>query len=94
MRASSLSSAVLLAALTSGCTYKATPDPQLSARDAEWMAKVPKAEEDRIFARYLVEDPTGEAPGTVVVDTKQRLLFSVRPDRKAMRYGVGVGDGA
>jgi lipoprotein-anchoring transpeptidase ErfK/SrfK len=60
----------------------------------EWMAMVPKAEEDRIFARYFVDDPTGEAPGTVVVDTKQRLLFFVLPDRKAMRYGVAVGDEA
>ena len=94
MRASSLSVALLLAALCAGCTYKTTPDPQVSARDAEWMAAVPKAEEDRLFARYLVDDPTGEAPGTIVVDTKERLLFYVLPDRKAMRYGVAVGDEA
>jgi lipoprotein-anchoring transpeptidase ErfK/SrfK len=44
--------------------------------------------------RYLIEDPTGEAPGTVVVDTKERLLYFVLPDRKAIRYGVAVGDEA
>jgi lipoprotein-anchoring transpeptidase ErfK/SrfK len=89
-----LSIAILLAASVAGCTYQATPDPQLSARDTEWMALIPKAQEDRIFARYLVDDPTGEAPGTVVVDTKSRLLFFVLPNRKAMRYGVAVGDEA
>jgi lipoprotein-anchoring transpeptidase ErfK/SrfK len=94
MRLSTLSVAFLLAASVAGCTYKSTPDPQLSARDIEWMAQVPKAEEDKIFARYLVDDPTGEAPGTIVVDTKERLLHLVLPDRKAMRYGVAVGDEA
>ena len=43
------------------------------------MALVPKVEEDRIFARYLVADLTGEAPGTVVVDTKERQLYFVLP---------------
>jgi lipoprotein-anchoring transpeptidase ErfK/SrfK len=94
MRLSFLLSVILAAAAVAGCTYKTTPDPQLSARDVEWMAMIPKAEEDKIFGRYLVDDPTGEAPGTVVVDTKQRLLFFVLPDRKAMRYGVAVGDEA
>ena len=94
MRLSFLSVTLVIAAAVAGCTYKTTPDPQLSARDVEWMAMIPKAEEDKIFARYLVDDPTGEAPGTIVVDTKQRLLFYVLPDRKAMRYGVAVGDEA
>ncbi len=58
------------------------------------MKLVPTAEEDRVFARYLTDDPTGEPPGTIVVDTTQRLLFLVLPDRKAMRYGVTVGDEA
>jgi lipoprotein-anchoring transpeptidase ErfK/SrfK len=82
----------LLAAALAGCNnYEGVPDPALSARDAEWMALVPPAEEDPIFARYLVNDPTGEAPGTIVVDTKQRLLHLVLPGGKAMRYGVTVG---
>ena len=29
-----------------------------------------------LYARYLVDDPTGEAPGTIVVDTQARLLTS------------------
>jgi lipoprotein-anchoring transpeptidase ErfK/SrfK len=85
-----LASAALLAA----CTYQSTPDPQLSARDNEWMAMIPKGPDDKIFARYMVDDPTHEAPGTIVVDTKKRLLHYVLPGGKAMRYGVAVGDEA
>ncbi|WP_201752068.1 L,D-transpeptidase [Microvirga arsenatis] len=83
----------MIAALA-GCNFKGVPDPQVSARDAEWMAKVPKAEEDPRFGRYLIDDPTGEAPGTIVVDTKERQLYLVQPNRKAIRYGVAVGDEA
>jgi lipoprotein-anchoring transpeptidase ErfK/SrfK len=94
MRVSALSLVALLAIPVAGCTFQATPDPELSARDSQHMKLVPKAEEDRIFARYLVDDPTGEAPGTVIVDTRERLLHFVLPGRKAMRYGVAVGDEA
>ncbi|GGC61861.1 hypothetical protein GCM10010994_20600 [Chelatococcus reniformis] len=55
---------------------------------------VPKAEFDPQYARYLTDDETGEAPGTIVVDTKRRLLFYVLPNRKMIRYGVAVGDEA
>jgi lipoprotein-anchoring transpeptidase ErfK/SrfK len=94
MRVSVLSLVAMLAISAAGCTFQATPDPDLSARDSQYMKLVPKAEEDRIFARYLVDDPTGEAPGTVIVDTRERLLHFVLPGRKAMRYGVAVGDEA
>ena len=81
-------------AVLAGCNYKGIPDPQVSARDAEWIARVPKAEDDPRFGRYLIDDPTGEAPGTIVVDTKERQLYLVQPNRKAIRYGVAVGDEA
>jgi lipoprotein-anchoring transpeptidase ErfK/SrfK len=77
-----------------GCNYKSTPDPQVSARDSEWMAMVPRAAEDPLTARYLIDDPTGEEPGTIVVETGSRLLYYVLPGRKAMRYSVAVGDEA
>ena len=78
-------------AVLAGCNYKGIPDPQVSARDAEYIARVPKAEDDPRFGRYLIDDPTGEAPGTIVVDTKERQLYLVLPNRKAIRYGVAVG---
>ena len=70
------------------------PEPQLSARDAEFMALIPKAQDDPRYGRYLVDDPTGEAPGTIVVDTKERFLYFVLPNRRRIRYGVAVGDEA
>src|SRR5690349_12868981 len=71
---------LLLAMITAlaGCNFKGVPDPQVSARDTEWMAKVPQAEDDPRFGRYLIDDPTGEAPGTIVVDTKERQLYYVQ----------------
>lgn len=43
------------------------------------------------FWRQVVDDPTGERPGTVVVDTATRYLYLVRDGGKAMRYGCGIG---
>jgi len=52
---------------------------------------VPYQQIDPQFYRQRVYDPTGEAPGTVVVDTPSRLLYVVEPGGTAMRYGVGIG---
>ena len=77
-----------------GCNFKAVPDPTLSARDTAFMALVPEAEFDPHFARYQVDDPTREQPGTIVVETRERQLYLILPGGKAMRYGVTVGDEA
>ncbi|EAU43335.1 hypothetical protein FP2506_10836 [Fulvimarina pelagi HTCC2506] len=44
-----------------------------------------------IYYRQEVADPTGEAPGTIVVDTANKFAYLVQPGGRAMRYGVGVG---
>jgi lipoprotein-anchoring transpeptidase ErfK/SrfK len=46
---------------------------------------------DPQFWRQQVIDPTGEKPGTVVVDTPNRFLYHVGQDGMATRYGVGIG---
>ncbi len=94
MRLSRLVLLVATIAVLAGCTFKGVPEPQVSARDKEWMAQVPQAQEEPRYGRYLIEDPTGEAPGTIVVDTKQRFLYYVMPNKQAIRYGVTVGDEA
>jgi lipoprotein-anchoring transpeptidase ErfK/SrfK len=43
------------------------------------------------FYRQVVPDPTGERPGTVVVDTSSHHLYLVRENGEALRYGVGLG---
>ncbi len=41
--------------------------------------------------RQVVNYPTGEAPGTVIVDTPHTYLYLVLGGGKALRYGIGVG---
>jgi lipoprotein-anchoring transpeptidase ErfK/SrfK len=77
-----------------GCRYEAVEAPSLSARDIDLLALAPTAEIDLPFERYRIENPTREAPGTIVVDTKSRFLYFIEPSGKAIRYGVTVGDEA
>jgi lipoprotein-anchoring transpeptidase ErfK/SrfK len=39
----------------------------------------------------VMADPTGEKPGTITVDTKNRYLYLSLDDGQAMRYDIGVG---
>jgi len=41
--------------------------------------------------RQVVNYPTREAPGTIIVDTPHTFLYLVLGGGKAMRYGIGVG---
>jgi lipoprotein-anchoring transpeptidase ErfK/SrfK len=43
------------------------------------------------FYRQMVADPTGQPPGTLVVDTGNHFLYFTYPNGQAMRYGVGLG---
>ncbi len=52
---------------------------------------VPFQRIDPVFYRRLVDDPTGEKPGTIIVDTSHHYLYLTLEDGKAMRYGVGLG---
>lgn len=52
---------------------------------------IPVAKLDPKFVRQIVADPTGEKPGTIVVDVSEHLLYLVRDGGKAIRYGVSLG---
>lgn len=87
--------AVLLAGLAlAACRYEPVPEPTLNAKDQAALAYAPTAEVHLPFERYKIDNPTGEKPGTIVVDTKNKYLYWVEPDGKAIRYGVTVGDEA
>jgi lipoprotein-anchoring transpeptidase ErfK/SrfK len=43
------------------------------------------------YRRRIVDYPTAEIPGTIIVDTPNRFLYLVLGEGKAMRYGVGIG---
>lgn len=52
---------------------------------------VPFRKIDPRYYRQVVTDPTGEAPGTVVIDTAGHFLYVVADNGEAIRYGVGLG---
>jgi lipoprotein-anchoring transpeptidase ErfK/SrfK len=41
--------------------------------------------------RQVVNYPTNETPGTVIIDTPHTVLYFVVGNKKAVRYGIGVG---
>jgi lipoprotein-anchoring transpeptidase ErfK/SrfK len=96
----SLAALTLAGCASSGATLEPEtvriPDDVLSmyaARPAERFP-IPAARIDLIEPQYwrqLVPDPTGERPGTVVVDTTNRFLYLVQENGQALRYGVGIG---
>jgi lipoprotein-anchoring transpeptidase ErfK/SrfK len=45
----------------------------------------------RYKGKTTVRLRTREAPGTIIINTRQRRLFFVLPDGLAISYGVGVG---
>jgi lipoprotein-anchoring transpeptidase ErfK/SrfK len=93
MRLTALSS-LAIAVLLAGCQYKGIASPTLSTKDAEWMALVPNFEHHVTELPWDMPDPTGEKPGTIVVDTSDRKLYFVQPGGRAIRYAVAVGNEA
>ncbi len=55
------------------------------------LPEVPFKKIEPQWRRQIVVDPTGEAPGTIVVRPQERHLYFVQPGGDALRYGVGVG---
>ena len=47
--------------------------------------------EDPRYQRQVVDYHGPEKPGTVIINTPERLLYLIEPDGKAIRYGIGVG---
>ena len=50
-----------------------------------------EAPPDAQLRRQMVEYPSREAPGTIIVDTAHTYLYYVLGGGKALRYGIGVG---
>ncbi|MCA1242573.1 L,D-transpeptidase [Stappia stellulata] len=46
---------------------------------------------DPVYFRQVVDYPTQERAGTLVVDTPNRFLYLVMENGQALRYGVGIG---
>lgn len=52
---------------------------------------VDTTEIDPRYMRQVVDYPSRQPPGTIVVDVPNKFLYLVLKDGKAVRYGVGVG---
>ncbi|SIQ82460.1 Lipoprotein-anchoring transpeptidase ErfK/SrfK [Rhizobium sp. RU20A] len=52
---------------------------------------IPISKVNEKYHRQIVEYPTSERPGTIIVNTPNRFLYYVLPGGKAVRYGIGVG---
>lgn len=55
------------------------------------LPEIPFKKVDPQWRRQVVVDPTGEAPGTIVVRLNERHLYWVQSGGDAIRYGVGIG---
>jgi lipoprotein-anchoring transpeptidase ErfK/SrfK len=92
--------AFVVAALALGGCMQATLEPtsetSFSARDKKLLADAPyaKATIPQAYQRHLVDYHRSEAPGSIVVDTDSRYLYLVLDNKKAIRYGVTVGEEA
>ncbi len=63
-----------------------------SKKDAGYqLPSIPINQVPRKYHRQVVKYDTSEKPGTIIVDTKEKFLYFVMPQGKAMRYGIGVG---
>jgi len=80
------------------------PIVEVASRDPDYMSMyaaredggyqlpaIPFDKVDRRLLRQVVDDPTGEPAGTVVVNTGEKYLYWVLKNGKAVRYGVGLG---
>ena len=91
---------LVVAGLTlGGCvtaTLEPTTDAHFTPRDKKLLANAPYAQATipQAYQRHIVDYHRSEAPGSIVVDSDARYLYYVLPNRKAIRYGVTVGEDA
>jgi lipoprotein-anchoring transpeptidase ErfK/SrfK len=77
----------LIEFLLSGGSQSAAPQRQAYAPDADAM----RYAADPRYVRQVVDYSGEEKPGTVIINTPERMLYLVEPGNKAVRYGIGVG---
>lgn len=70
--------------------YGAPPMMRARGEPGE-LAEPARRDMDPRFRRQVVEYEGDERPGTVIINTRERFLYLVQDDGKAIRYGIGVG---
>ncbi|MBY0382884.1 MAG: L,D-transpeptidase [Xanthobacteraceae bacterium] len=70
-------------------------DPNSSFWSSDRAFPQPRVDEDSALPdrlkRTIVNYPSRELPGTIIVDTRNTQLYLTLGDNRAIRYGVGVG---
>jgi lipoprotein-anchoring transpeptidase ErfK/SrfK len=84
---------VAVAAMLAGCKTETFPDPALSAKDVQLLALTPayNRNQDPFRARQRMKDNTGQAPGTIIVDSDAKFLYFVEQGGSMLRYEISVG---
>jgi lipoprotein-anchoring transpeptidase ErfK/SrfK len=70
-------------------TQQAAPQQQLAPSEDEDTSSTFQL--PARLKRQVVNYPTREAPGTIIIDTPNTYLYYVLGNGQAMRYGIGVG---
>jgi len=87
-----LGAATALAGCSTGGMMNVFTAEYGSKKDAGYqLPAIPINQVPQKYHRQIVRYDTREKPGTIVVDTKEKHLYFVMADGKAMRYGIGVG---
>jgi lipoprotein-anchoring transpeptidase ErfK/SrfK len=68
--------------------YRGQAEPSPGYESQRQAAHPPVSPE---FMKQEVSYDGSETPGTVIINTRERLLYLVMEDGKAIRYGIGVG---
>ena len=92
-------SLVLIGLALGGCmqaTLEPANDFAWSPRDKKLLANPPYAQASipQPYQRHIVDYHRSEAPGSIVIDSDARYLYFVLDNKKAIRYGVTVGEEA
>ena len=90
--AASLAFATALAGCSTDGTVAMFSSGYGSKKDAGYqLPAIPISKVPSKYHRQVVRYETKEKPGAIIVDTKEKFLYLVMPEGKAMRYGIGVG---
>ncbi|WP_375161889.1 L,D-transpeptidase [Bradyrhizobium sp. RDT46] len=71
--------------------HAAAPPPAPIPAPAPLVEPPKAADGPGAFVRQVVDYASRQAPGTVIIDTKNTFLYFVLNETQAMRYGIGVG---
>ncbi len=85
---------VLLAGFSLGLGTKAGPLPADYHEVDEKPGYIPPTEAEQlsdVWERQIVFFRTSEPAGTIIISTKERFLYLVQGNNRAMRFGIGVG---